>query len=92
MMNKLSADRKTLMADLELRLRKLDERLNRDTDAVQELIAQNARVEQNQEEYNARYDAAVSRYEATKAEIRQYGIRKREFAGSLMPWRSCRKP
>ena len=99
MVNKLAADRKALTADLreiqadysgtgdlEPRLRELDERLNRDADAVQELIAQNARVAQNQEEYNARYDAVVSRYEATKAEhdgvaaeLRQRGIRKREF-------------
>ena len=35
---------------------------------VQELIAQNARVAQNQDDYNAAYDAAVSCYEATKAE------------------------
>ena len=41
---------------------------------------------QNQDDYNAAYDAAVSRYEATKAEreqvaadIRQRGIRRREF-------------
>ena len=99
MVNKLAVDRKALVADLreiqvtysctgdlEPRLRELDARLNRDADAVQELIAENARVAQNQEEYNARYDAAVSRYEATKAErdsvaaeIRQRGIRKREF-------------
>jgi len=53
---------------------------------VQELIAQNARVAQNQDDYNATYDAAVSCYEATKAErekvaadIRQRGIRRREF-------------
>ena len=53
---------------------------------VQELIAQNARVAQNQDDYNAAYDAAVSCYEATKAErekvtvdIRQRGIRRREF-------------
>ena len=53
---------------------------------MQELIAQNARVAQDQDEYNAKYDAAVSQYEATKAkrdklaaEIRQRGIRKREF-------------
>ena len=100
MVNKLSADRKALVADLreiqrtysggtddlEPRLRELDNRLNRDADAVQELIAQNARVAQDQDEYNAKYDAAVSQYEATKAErdklaaeIRQRGIRKREF-------------
>ena len=53
---------------------------------VQELIAQNARVAQNQDDYNTAYDAAVSCYEATKAErekvaadIRQRGIRRREF-------------
>ena len=53
---------------------------------MQELIAQNARVTQDQDEYNAKYDAAVIQYEATKAdrdklaaEIRQRGIRKREF-------------
>ncbi len=40
----------------------------------------------NQDDYNASYDAEVSRYEATKAErekvavdIRQRGIRQREF-------------
>ena len=55
-------------------------------DAVQELIAQNARGAQNQDDYNRRYDGMVSRYEATKverdaltAEIRQRGIRRREF-------------
>ena len=50
------------------------------------MIAQNARVAQNQDDYNAAYDTAVSRYEATKAErekvaadIRQHGIRRRGF-------------
>ena len=58
----------------------------RGADAVQKLIAQNARAAQDQDEYNVRYDTAVSQYEATKAErdklaaeIRQRGIRKREF-------------
>ena len=53
---------------------------------MQGLIARNARVAQNQDDYSAAYDAAVSRYEATKAEreqvaaeIRQRGIRRREF-------------
>jgi uncharacterized coiled-coil DUF342 family protein len=53
---------------------------------VQELIAENARVAQNQDDYNRRYDEMVSRFEATKAErdalaaeIRQRGIRRREF-------------
>ena len=55
-------------------------------DAVQELIAENARVAQNQDDYNRRYDEMVSRFDATKAErdalaaeIRQRGIRRREF-------------
>ena len=72
--------------DLEPRLRELDSRMAAEADAVQELIAQNARVAQDQEEYNTRYDALVSRYEATKAErdklaseIRHRGIRRREF-------------
>ena len=97
--NKLIGERATLLADLreiqqtyggtdELsqRLHELDERLNAEAEAVQELIAQNARVAQNQDDYSAAYDAAVSRYEATKAErdqvaadIRQRGIRRREF-------------
>ena len=97
--NKMSGDRKALVADLrevqqpfsgseelESRLRKLDERLNAEADEVQEMIATNARVAQNQDEYNAAYDVAVGRYEATKAErdkvaaeIRQRGIRRREF-------------
>ena len=45
-----------------------------------------ARVAQNQDDYNRRYDEMVSRFEATKAErdalaaeIRQRGIRRREF-------------
>lgn len=97
--NKLIGDRATLLADLreiqetysgtdELsqRLHELDDRLNAEAEAVQGLIAQNARVAQNQDDYNAAYDAAVSRYETTKAErekvaadIRQRGIRRREF-------------
>jgi len=99
MVNKLIGNRAMLLADLreiqqtysgtdELsqHLHELDERLNAEAEAVQELIAQNARVAQNQDDYNAAYDAAVSCYEATKAErekvavdIRQRGIRRREF-------------
>ena len=74
------------MEELDQRLRELDDWLNTEAEAVQELIAQNARVALNQDDYNAAYDAAVSRYEATKAErekvaadIRQRGIRRREF-------------
>ena len=97
--NKLAADRKPIIADLreiqaaysgtdklEETLQELDERLNHDADAVQDLIATNARVAQNQDDYSAQYDALVSVYEATKkerdrvaAEIRQKGIRRREF-------------
>ena len=51
-----------------------------------ELIAENARVAQNQDDYNRGYDETVSRFETTKAErdalaaeIRQRGIRRREF-------------
>ena len=53
---------------------------------VQSMFARNARVAQNQDDYSAAYDSAVNRYEATKAEreqvvaeIRQRGIRRREF-------------
>ena len=97
--NMLVEEREWLLADLreiqatysgtderEERLRELDERLNAEADAVQELIAENARVAQNQDDYNRRYDEAVSRFETTKAErdalaaeIRQRGIRRREF-------------
>ena len=92
-------DRRVLLADLrevqrayggteelETRLRELDGRLNAEADEVQELVATNARVAQNQDEYSTAYDAAVSRYEANKAErdqvaaeIKQKGIRRREF-------------
>ena len=64
----------------------MDERLNAEAEEVQGLIAQNARVALNQDDYNVAYDAAVGRYESTKAErekvaadIRQRGIRQREF-------------
>ncbi len=97
--NKLAKEREWLIADLreiqatysgtderDQRLRDLVERLNAEADAMQELIAENARVAQNQDDYNRRYDEMVSRFEATKAdrdalaaEIRQRGIRRREF-------------
>ena len=97
--NKLIGNRAMLLADLreiqqtysgtdELsqRLHELDDHLNAEAEMVRELIAQNARVAQNQDDYNAAYDAAVNCYEATKAErekvaadIRQHGIRRREF-------------
>ncbi len=99
MVNKLAAERDPLIADLreiqktysvtdelDRALRELDERMNAEADAVQNLIANNARIAQNQDDYNVRYEALVSQYEATKAErdrmaaeIRQKGIRRREF-------------
>ena len=42
------------------RLHELDDRLNAEAEAVQQLIAQNARVALNQDDYSAAYDAAVS--------------------------------
>ena len=72
--------------ELEKEQKKLAEQMNVDADAVQNLIAENARVAQNQEEYTIRYDALVSRFEATKAEyekttadISARGIRRREL-------------
>ena len=72
--------------ELEKEQKKLAEQMNVDADAVQNLIAENARVAQNQEEYTIRYDALVSRFETTKAEyekvtadIAAKGIRRREL-------------
>ena len=72
--------------ELEAEQRRLAEQMNVDTDAVQEIIAENARVAQDQSAYNVRYEALVSRFEATKAEydrvteeISMRGIRRREF-------------
>lgn len=72
--------------ELETRQKQLAEQMNVDADTVQQIIAENARVAQDQEAYNLRYDALVSRFEATKAEyekvsgeITQRGIRRREF-------------
>lgn len=72
--------------ELEAEQKQLAEQMNADADAVQELIAQNARVAQDQTEYNLRYDALVShfdktkaRYEQVTAEIAMKGVRRREF-------------
>ena len=53
---------------------------------MQEIIAENARVAQDQEEYRVKYDALASRFEETKkkyeevsGEIVRQGIRRREF-------------
>ena len=66
--------------------KQLAEQMNADAEAVQELIAENARKAQDQETYTLRYEALVSRFEETKArhaqvtqEITLRGIRRREF-------------
>ena len=99
MANKLYADRefyiteltaiKDRLADttaLEKERRILDEQLGVDAKAVTDLIARNARVAQNQKEYNERYDALVSRYEDTERkrdavveQIDQIMIRRRKL-------------
>ena len=73
-------------AALEKERRILDEQLGIDVKAVTDLIARNARVAQNQKEYNERYDALVSRYEETERkrdavteQINQIMIRRRKF-------------
>ncbi len=72
--------------ELEAEQKRLAEQINVDADAVRDIIAENARVAQNQEEYNIRYEALVSRFEATKAQyekvtadIAMRGVRRREF-------------
>ena len=64
----------------------LAEQMNVDADAIQKIIAENTKVAQNQEEYNVRYEALVSRFEATKtqyekvtSEINAKGIRRRKI-------------
>ena len=71
---------------LEKERRILDEQLGIDAKAVNDLIAQNARVAQNQTEYNERYDALVSRYEETERRrdevadrINQIMVRRRKL-------------
>ena len=72
--------------ELEREQKQLVEQMNVDADAVQELIAENARVAQDQEEYSLRYETLVSRFEETKAkyekvtaDITAKGIRRREL-------------
>ena len=98
-MNSLITGRKEILAELqsvrdtlsgteelEAEQKRLAEQMNADADAVQNLIAENARVAQDQEAYSQRYEARVSRFEETKAkyekvteEISAKGIRRREF-------------
>ena len=79
MVNKLYADREFYITELtaikdrlgntkelEKERRILDEQLGIDAKAVNDLIARNARVAQDQKEYKERYDALVSRYEETE--------------------------
>ena len=72
--------------ELEREQKQLVEQMNVDADAVQELIAENARVAQDQEEYSLRYETLVSRFEETKAkyekvtaDITAKGMRRREL-------------
>ena len=71
---------------LEKERRILDEQLGVDAKAVNDLIARNARVAQDQKEYTERYDALVSRYEETEKKrdavmekIDQIMIRRRKI-------------
>ena len=99
LVNKLSTDREFYITELtaiknrlgdttelEKERRILDEQLGIDAKAVNDLIAQNARVAQNQTEYNERYEALVSRYEETERRrdeladrIKQIMIRRRKL-------------
>ena len=79
-------DMLTSTEELEREQKQLAEQMNVDADAVHELIAENARVAQDQEEYNLRYEALVSRFEETKkkyekvtADITAKEIRRREL-------------
>ena len=72
--------------ELEKEQSRLAEQMNVDADAVNQIIAENARVAQDQEAYRVRYEALASRFEETKAryekvtsEIQMRGIRRREF-------------
>ena len=97
--NRLITDRKMILdelredqslitgtEELEKEQKRLAEQMNVDADAVQEVIAQNARVAQDQDEYSARYESLSARFQETKAqydavtaEIARLGIRRREF-------------
>ena len=87
-LEELREDQKLLTGteELEKERKRLAEQMNVDADAVQEAIAENARVAQNQEEYTIRYETLSARfqetqakYDAVTAEITQRGIRRREF-------------
>ena len=98
-MNQLCTDREEVLEELrsvqstlssteelEIRQKQLAEQMNVDADAVQQIIAENARVAQDQEAYTVRYEALASRFEQTRArydqvseEISMKGIQKREL-------------
>ena len=98
-MNQITTDRDVILetlrqnrsmigntGELEREKKVLAEQMNVDADAVQELIAENTRVAQDQKEYAVRYEALPSRFEKTKAryeqvtsEISMKGIQKREL-------------
>ena len=87
-LEELREDQKLLIGteELEKERKRLAEQMNVDADAVQEAIAENARVAQNQEEYSIRYETLSARfqetqakYDAVAAEITQRGIQRREF-------------
>ena len=98
-MNKLSQDRDVILMtirenramigdtdELERERKVLAEQMNVDAEAVQELIAENARTVQDQKEYALRYEALATRFEETKTryekltqEISLKGIQKREL-------------
>lgn len=53
-------------ADLEAKSQRLMEEMNMLSDRVQKCISENARIAQDQTDYQKRYDELVRRYEATK--------------------------
>ena len=55
--------------DLEAEKKRLEEELNVVAELTQNIIAENARVMQDQDEYRERYDALVARYDAAKEKL-----------------------
>lgn len=74
------------MEDLDAEQQRLAIQMNEDAEAVNVMIAENARVAQDQTEYNARFEElsvraeeSKARYNQITAEIAMQGIRRREF-------------
>ena len=93
-LDELHEDQKLLTGteEQEKERKQLAEHMNVDADAVQEAIAENARVAQNQEEYFIRYEILSTRfqetqvkYDAVNAESTQCGIQRREFMRFIQP-------